>query len=173
MTRKDFDRMDPYTLGAMLDEDEEIGVTSPFATPSAILADMRKTDTIVTTLDADVRKNVSKLRPMFVQAWDKFLAEWQTFYKDRSEGFGGWTSRLWGATHEQVVSFHDRVTKWREGYEKESGEKALGPSPETREGRGAMPWKWIVTGALIVGGIVAVGYTARGIRGVADSFSGT
>lgn len=154
--------MDAWTLGASMDEDsEEIGAL--IETPSAILAKMKQTDTFIKTLMADIKINSSKLRPVFTDAWEAFVKEWDEFYKEHSEGFGGWTSRLWGATAEQTESFLDRANKWKEGYEKEAGLKATGPASDS-----GIPWKWVTAAAFVVGGIVAIGYAARGIRGIVD-----
>lgn len=163
MTERDFNRMDSWTLGASMDEDSE-GVGALIETPSAILAKIKQVNNLVETLMADIKINDSKLRPVFVSAWEAFAKEWEDFYKEHSEGFGGWTSRLWGATAEQTESFLNRVKGWREGYEKEAGLKATGPSISEP----SMPWKWIIGGTLVVGAIVAIGYAARGIRGVMD-----
>src|SRR5574341_1292094 len=69
MTEKDFNRMDPWTLGASMDEDSE-GVGALIETPSAILAKIKEVNTLVETLAADVKMNVSKLRPIFTEAWE-------------------------------------------------------------------------------------------------------
>ncbi len=154
--------MDPYTLGATMDDEDEIGAL--INTPGSILSEMQRVKGLVETLDVDIKSNSAKLRPVFTDAWNKFRGEWETFWRDHSEGFGGWTSRLWGATAEQTTSFVDRVSDWRRAFEKESGTSATGAVSE-----GGIPWKWVLYAGLAIGGIVAIGYAAKGIRGVAEA----
>lgn len=162
MTHRERDGMDPWTLGASLPEDEGVGAL--IETPGVILARMKEVDSIVQVLERDIETHLTKIRPMFADAWGLFFKEWTEFYESHGEGWSGWASRLWGATAEQVQSFHERAKKWREGYEKEAGVKATGPSIDDK----GIPWKWILYASIAVGGIVAIGYTARGIRGFVD-----
>lgn len=159
---------DYYKIGTMVDEgedgDDEVGAL--VNTPSSILAEMDSVKSMVESLhaaiQAQMRTNDASVRPVFLQEWLRFKAEWEAFYA----GNKGWTSRLWGAALEKTEEYKSRVVKWQDAFKKE-GVELTGPA---FEGPKVFPWKWVLIGGGVVATVVAGAMIAKEVGTTARAF---
>jgi hypothetical protein len=160
------------TAGARLGD---LPLRTPFSiTGDVFLTELRRVKAAVDATALDFDRGAALLSPAFKTGWSQFVMRFDLFRRQNESYFGGPLGThvpFSQATYEEVLDFERELGTWRQTFRRLGGTTSSpDPTPSTttpgyqpeaeKKGIGAFWW-----GLLIVGGIVAVGYTARGLRG--------
>jgi hypothetical protein len=109
--------------------------------PGAVRQLLDEVNGQIAAIDRDVL--ASKIGPQTVTSWRAFAAEWAKYYGSASV----WT----GATVERAREFQARAADWRKRLE---GGGLESSTPPIRVGAApGFPWKWVIGGAVAIGGV--------------------
>lgn len=126
--------------------------------PSEIKAEADTTNAIISQMYQDAVAS-PKIPQATRNAFYGFCNEWVAFYQNHT----GWFDRLWFSNLEKITDYRKRAGVWRAKLGK-VGLKSNAPEDAvTAPGisSNAIPWKWIVLGAIGVTGAVMVIHLAR------------
>lgn len=138
-----------------------LGYTPPsgtFYTPGAILAESDKVASEASILDTEIGTFVpsaaeAQAFAVFRSGWTRWLTDWKA-YRASLEGVGGWLSRTWGGTMQQIADYGRDLNGWRAKFEGFAGAYTSLPTPGGPSSR----WGWWLLAGLLGAGALYGGW---------------
>jgi hypothetical protein len=125
--------------------------------PANIRDEIATVATSVASLGKLIDARRSSLNADFLTGWDGFKKEFETFAHNHRM----WVQNMWYASYEKTVEYRKRLDDFRAKFEALTGTKVPFPSPGgtpeglSDDGKG-FPWKTLLWGGLIIGGLYGV-----------------
>jgi hypothetical protein len=146
------------------------------ATPGAIKDELDKVLHEGETLNRDISsyQGGDAAFSSFLAGWQSFWTGFKKFYNDNASGVGGWLSRLWSVSGDQVVSYGNQLNDWRAKLKSFSGAVVTEPSMtaiQRREDPTKFNYMPLVYGAIAIVALVGGGYALSKVGAVAALFT--
>jgi len=142
-----------------------------FTSPSTVLEAMRRVNTDVETVHAEIEVNATagRVPSTFAASWLLFRGEWATFYAANQSEMAMLVTGT-GTVMRQTQDYSARVVQWRTQLAALPGIKLIAPAPLVLKDPNAMPpvggvgeisdLTKLVNAVALVGGVLLVGYVA-------------
>lgn len=148
---------------------QQIGIDMPIASEQ-MRNSIETTRTVVDGLIRDVNAQQVTLSQQWLSSWNQFVTQvWTPFYMDHYEM--SWTD-ITPATTQQLIQIHGQALAWRASFQQHGGRPTTPLPVMPRPSAAEEPKKsasGLLWGALVVTGIFAIGYAAKGFRGARSS----